>query len=142
LRLFTICSNDKSEHLFRHFKMKTQKIIYWIVTGLFSAMILMGVGMYIFDHENVKVMFASMKYPTYLIYPLALAKTLGIIAILTKLSPTLKEWAYAGFFFELLLGVGAHIMVKDGGAAPASMVIVLLLISYYLDGKLFGAAKS
>jgi len=122
--------------------MNTQKIIYWIVTGLFSAMILMGVSMYIFDHEKVKMMFTAMKYPTYLIYPLALVKTLGIVAILTKRSPTLKEWAYAGFFFELLLGVGAHVMVEDGGFAPALSVVVLLLVSYYLDGQLFGAAKS
>ncbi|OJJ17046.1 hypothetical protein BKI52_30490 [marine bacterium AO1-C] len=121
--------------------MKTQKIIYWVVTGLFSAMILMGVSMYIFDHEKVKVMFAAMGYPTYLIYPLALVKVLGLVAIWTKLSPLLKEWAYAGFFFELSLGIGAHVMAKDGGFAPATAILMMVLVSYYLDGKLFGAAR-
>lgn len=122
--------------------MKTQKIIYWIATGLFSLMVLAGVGMYIFDHEKVKVMFTALKYPTYLIYPLAVVKILGIVAIFTKLSPTLKEWAYAGFVFELCLGIGAHVMAKDGEAGGAIAALALVFVSYYFDGKLFGAAKA
>ena len=56
--------------------------------------------MYFTKYEMVKGFFQSLGYPIYLIYPLATAKVLGIIAIITKKSRLLKEWAYAGFFFR------------------------------------------
>ncbi len=43
----------------------------------------------------------------------------------------LKEWAYAGFFFDLVLGVGAHFMVGDGGYAPVLAGVLLLFASYF-----------
>ena len=55
---------------------------------------------YIFKHGLVAEVFVKLGYPTYIIYPLAVAKVLDVIAILTKKSGTLKEWAYAGFFFN------------------------------------------
>lgn len=54
--------------------MKTVKIIYWISTGLLSLLLLMSAGMYVFDHNTVSEMFVSFGYPTYIIYPLAIAK--------------------------------------------------------------------
>jgi hypothetical protein len=118
-------------------KTKGNKMIYWGSTGLLSAMMLMSAGMYFFNHEMVAEMFTSLGYPTYIIYPLAIAKLLGITAILTKKSKTLKEWAYAGFFYDFLLAASAHIMVQDGGFAPALVAMLLLAVSYFYDKKVF-----
>ena len=120
--------------------MKAQKTIYWIATGLFSALMLMSATMYVVQHDMVAEMFKSLGHPVHIIYPLALAKLLGVIAILTKRSQTLKEWAYAGFFFELLLAVGAHIAVGDGGAGGAIMGLALILTSYFMEKKAFSGA--
>jgi uncharacterized membrane protein len=106
------------------------KMIYWIATGLLTANMLFSAGMYIFKHEMVIGMFEALSYPAYIIYPLAIAKILGLIAIWSNKSKTLKEWAYAGFVFELLLAASAHINVSDGGEFAAIIVLVLTLLSY------------
>ncbi|MGB1019090.1 MAG: DoxX family protein, partial [Chitinophagales bacterium] len=72
--------------------MKKAKIIYLISTGLLSLMMLMSAGMYIVKNADVSVIFSGLGFPTYIIYPLAVAKILGIIAIWTKKSQSLKEW--------------------------------------------------
>ena len=113
------------------------KVIYWITTGLLSALMLMSAGMYIFNHEFVSETFSRLGYPTYLIYPLAIAKVLGIIAILTRKSVFLKKLAYAGFFYNFILALSAHIMVNDGEFIPAAVAIALLIGSYIFGKKAF-----
>ncbi|MGB1315471.1 MAG: DoxX family protein [Chitinophagales bacterium] len=116
--------------------MKKAKIIYLISTGLLSLMMLMSAGMYIVKNADVSVIFSGLGFPTYIIYPLAVAKILGIIAIWTKKSQCLKEWAYAGFFFDFVLAASAHISVSDGEFIPAIVAIVLLFVSYFSEKKM------
>lgn len=111
-------------------KMKRDTIIYWSATGLLSAMLLMSAGMYIFNHEEIVGLFASFGYPTYIIYPLAVAKLLGVFALLNPNFKTIKEWAYAAFFFEFILAFFAHYMVGDGEQIGAVIAMVLLIMSY------------
>lgn len=92
--------------------------------------------MYIIKNEMVQEMFLVFGYPTHLIYPLALAKILGIIAIASRFSPTLKEWAYAGFFFEIILAFLAHYF-SDGAIEAPIIAMVLLMSSYFLQKKAF-----
>ncbi|MEL6558294.1 MAG: DoxX family protein, partial [Bacteroidota bacterium] len=94
-------------------------------------------GMYFFNTEEIRGAFESLNYPTYLIYPLGIAKLLGLVAILTRKSDTLKEWAYAGFFFDFLLAGAAHIAVGDGDAGGAIVATVLLLTSYFMQKSVF-----
>lgn len=110
--------------------MNAKKITYFVSTGLFSVLMLMSAGMYIFNNAQVQAAFTSLGFPTYIIYPLALAKILGIVAIWVKKPRTLKEWAYAGFFFNTLLAASAHLMVSDGQHFGALMAMVLVLTSY------------
>jgi len=46
--------------------MKTNKIIYWIATGLFSVMALMSAGMYFFNNAEISTTFEALGYPTYI----------------------------------------------------------------------------
>ena len=112
------------------------KIIYFASTGLLTVLMLMSAGMYIFNHEMVVGIFTKLGYPTYIIYPLAIAKILGLIAIWTRKSNTLKEWAYAGFFFDFILAFAAHIYVKDGEHLLALIAIVLVIVSYEYGKKM------
>ena len=116
---------------------KTIKTIYFIATGLFTASILMSASMYFIEHEMVSETFARLGYPVYLVYPLAIAKFLGLIAIWTKKSNTLKEWAYAGFFFDFVLTICAHTAAKDGGFVAPLVMIVILLVSYIFEKKAY-----
>lgn len=117
--------------------MKSQKYIYWISTGLLTALMLFSAGMYIFNYAEIVKAFEALNYPTYIIYPLATAKILGLVAIWTKLSKTLAEWAYAGFFFDTLLAASAHYMVGDGNMGGALVGMVLVLVSYIYYKKIF-----
>ncbi|MFK7951109.1 MAG: DoxX family protein [Saprospiraceae bacterium] len=116
--------------------MKNIKRVYWASTGLLTALMLMSAGMYFFNNEMVSETFTKLGFPTYIIYPLAVAKILGLIAIWTEKSKALKEWAYAGFFFDFVLATSAHIAINDGEFAPALVAIILLFISYFTWKKL------
>ena len=115
--------------------MDKQKVIYWVTTGLLSAQMLMAASMYVIKNDMVAGVFTTLGFPTYLIYPMALSKVLGVIAILTNKSSLLKEWAYAGFFFNFLLASSAHLAVGDGEFIPSLVALGCLLTSYILGRR-------
>ncbi|MGB5820236.1 MAG: DoxX family protein [Saonia sp.] len=115
--------------------MKIQKIFYWIATSLFSLLMLFSASMYFFNHEEIVKAFDTLGHPSYIIYPLAVLKLLGLIVILSNKGGFLKEWAYAGFFFNFVLAFFAHYMANDGEHMGAFVAIVLLLTSYFLGKK-------
>ncbi len=117
--------------------MKTNKLIYWISTGLLCALMLFSATMYFTKYDMVVGFFQHLGYPTYLIYPLAVAKILAVIAILSRKSTLLKEWAYAGIFFDVILAFAAHTIVDGGGGTMALAGIVLVIVSRFLDGRVF-----
>ncbi len=116
---------------------KTLKTTYYITTGLITALMLMSAGMYFLKHDDAVIVFNNLGYPTYIIYPLAVAKTLGLIVIWTRKSNTLKEWAYAGFFFDLVLATTTHYMLADNGYLLTAAGAVIVLISYVAQKKAF-----
>lgn len=101
-------------------------------------MMLGAAGMYIFNHPATAELFTKLGYPSYLIYPLAAAKILGVIAILTKKSKILKDWAYAGFFYVFMLAAAAHYFSGVPSPLAAIVALVLLIASYILDKKIYG----
>ena len=116
--------------------MKTTKIIYWVTTGLLSALLLMSAGMYLFKNDDVSAMFELFGYPTYIIYPLAFAKITAVVVLWLPKFKKLKEWVYSALFFEFILAVFAHVMIEDGGQMASIMAIVLLLTSYFTLNKI------
>jgi len=116
--------------------MKRDKIIYYIATGLLTLLLLFSAGMYFFNHEAVKEMFVNFGYPTYIIYPLAVAKLAGLFAIWNPTFKVIKEWAYAGFFFDFVLAFFAHYMIGDGEQTGAIIAMVLLIVSYVYGKKI------
>lgn len=120
---------------------KTSKIIYYASTGLLTALMLFSAGMEIFAYDELSKAVENLGYPTYIIYPLATAKLLGLFAIWSRISITLKEWAYAGFFFDVILGASAHLTAGDGEAGGAILGIILVLVSVWSERKVFGNLK-
>lgn len=112
------------------------KIAYWVATVLLSLMMVISASMYVFNHKEIETIFTSLGYPTYLIYPLAIAKLLGITILLTRFNKTFVEWAYAGFTLNFLLAVGAHIGISDGEWLGAVLAAVFLTTSYFTGKKI------
>jgi len=114
---------------------KVEKIIYWIATIMMCGLFAFSAFMYFTKYEMVQGFFEALGYPTYIIYPLAVLKVLGILAILTKQSDTLKEWAYAGFLLDLILASAAH--YHAGHPVGLSVFgMVPWAISYFMDRRL------
>lgn len=116
--------------------MKTNRIVYYVSTGLLTLLVLFSAGMYIFNYDDVSVMFTNFGYPTYLIYPYAIIKLLGLVALWVPNLKLVKEWAYAGFFFAFILAFFAHFMIGDGEQISAVIAMVLLVVSYIFSKKL------
>ena len=116
--------------------MKTTKIIYYISTGLLTLLMLFSAGMYFFNHTEVAGMFTNFGYPIYIIYPYAIAKLLGLVALWFISNKVIKEWAYAGFFFAFILAFFAHVMIGDGEQMGAVVAMVLLITSYVTHKKI------
>ena len=110
------------------------KVLYWVSTGILTLIMLFSVYNYFFNHQMIVDFFVNMGYPTYLIYPLAVAKILGLLAVWGNFSRSLKEWAYAGFFFNTVLAFFAHYMVSDGQHMGAVIAFIAVLLSYF-SGK-------
>ncbi|KAA3641264.1 MAG: DoxX family protein [Bacteroidetes bacterium] len=114
---------------------KRDRIIFTVVTALFSAHMLFTVVAYIFMHDMVSEMFVSLGVSPSIIYPLAIAKVLGLIAIWTNKSRILKELAYLGFATDFVLAIAFHLKVADGGAVAAMVALVMLIVSYIFGRK-------
>lgn len=114
---------------------KRDSLIHKISTALFSAMMLMGVGMYIFNYDNVLEIYKNIQFPSFLIYFLATAKLSGVAALWLAKSPRLKEWAYAGFTFILILATCAHINIADNEYFGPIIGLILLGTSYLFYSK-------
>ncbi len=112
-------------------------IIYRIVTGLMSALAILGASMYFFNNELARGMFENLNFPTYIIYPLGIAKLLGVVAIWINKSRSLTEWAYAGFVFNSLLAISAHLNINDGEHIGAVVALILAVTSYIYNKKVY-----
>ncbi|GAA4898489.1 hypothetical protein GCM10023311_24290 [Flaviramulus aquimarinus] len=116
--------------------MNRDKIIFYIATGLLTALMLFSVSMYFFKHEDIVMAFTSFGYPIYIIYPYAILKLLGLFALWNPNFKAIKEWAYSGFFFAFILAFFAHYMIGDGEQGGAALALVLLIVSYIFNKRI------
>jgi len=81
----------------------------------------------------------ALGYPDYFAYTLMVAKILGVIAIVLPQTPnTIKEWAYAGFTFNLLFAFISHYIIDKeiGNMIMPLVVLVILFVSYVYSKKI------
>jgi uncharacterized membrane protein YphA (DoxX/SURF4 family) len=109
--------------------MKAKTIAYWTTTVLVAFPIGSGgfVQMAQF-HGNPHGVVPLLGYPMYFFAILGFWKVLGAIAILVPRFPRLKEWAYAGIFFDVT-GAAASCAAVGGYGAYGFHVIAPLLIA-------------
>ncbi|NUM80074.1 DoxX family protein [bacterium] len=112
---------------------KRNKIIYWITTlWLALGMTSTGIVQLIQMQEEVDMM-ARLGYPMYFLTIIGIWKLLGVAALLSPKFPLLKEWAYAGFFFNITGAVFSHIASGDGAKDlfGPMLLLVLIVVSWY-----------
>ena len=92
-------------------------------------MLLAGAIAYFVLYEMTSNMFTSLGVPTEIIYPLAIAKILGILAIWLIKNRIIIALAYLGFALDLVFATIAHISAGQEFIGPV-VPLVLLIISY------------
>jgi hypothetical protein len=107
---------------------RARTITYWTMTILVAFPIGTGgvsqIAQYVANPHGVVPLLA---YPMYFFAILGFWKVLGAITILVPRFPRLKEWAYAGIFFDLT-GAAASCAAVGGYGAYGFHVIAPLII--------------
>lgn len=117
--------------------MKKINTWYWIVTILFAGFMLFSAVPDMMMAPEAVTMITGLGYPKYFVSFIGVAKLLGAIAILIPGLNRLKEWAYAGLFFDLV-GATYSGLAVGGFQAPILFMILplgFLFLSYYLWHK-------
>lgn len=120
----------------------TMKITtYWVVTVLIALETLVG-GVTDLAHGRALLVAGTpvadivvrLGYPLYFLRIIGFWKLLGGIVLLLPGYPRLKEWAYAGIFFELSGAAASWLAYEHNvGEAVAPMALALLaLVSWAL----------
>jgi hypothetical protein len=111
---------------------KTVKILYWVFTVLFALLMLFSSwGSIVVNDDAKKLIHEQLGYPIYFIPFTGYAKLIGSIVILIPGLRTIKEWAYAGLFFDLIGAVYSGIAVAKG-VDP----MMLFLLVWFVPGIL------
>jgi uncharacterized membrane protein YphA (DoxX/SURF4 family) len=108
--------------------MKANNIAYWTTTVLVAFFMSGGVVQIAQFKANPHGVVPQLGYPMYFFAILGFWKVLGAIAILVPRFPRLKEWAYAGIFFDLT-GAAISCAAVGGYGAYGFHVIAPLLIA-------------
>jgi hypothetical protein len=115
---------------------KTANVLYWISTIIFAALMIMSAVPNITKSpESVQMMNGMLGYPIYFIPFIGWAKLLGSITILVPNLKRIKEWAYAGLFFDL--GAAIYSAIAVAGKVDPMMFMMLIwiipgVVSYHL----------
>ncbi|MEM7138021.1 MAG: DoxX family protein [Myxococcota bacterium] len=114
--------------------MNGKKIGFWLTTVVVALVMIAGGAADFLLIDEVKAGMDHLGYPYYFARLLGTWKVLGGAAILAPGLSKLKEWAYAGIFFDLSGAFVSHASVGDGidNLAPPLVLIVLLVASYTL----------
>jgi uncharacterized membrane protein YphA (DoxX/SURF4 family) len=116
--------------------MKLKVIGYWATTTIVALELLAG-GVTNLVHgrevlvvgQPVVLVLAQLGYPVYLLTILGVWKLLGAIALLVPRFPRLKEWAYAGAFFEMTGAAASHAARGDNASALGLLMFAALILA-------------
>jgi uncharacterized membrane protein len=113
-------------------KPRTRSIIYWTVTGIFAFGAFFGGITELMQDPQAQEGIRMLGYPLYFLYILGTAKVLGALALMYTRWPTLTEWAYAGFTFDIIAAsLSLAFAGQSVGMALFPLVfLVILSISY------------
>ena len=108
---------------------RTRTIAFWATTILGPASFVIGGYLHLARDPQVMATLAHLGYPAYFATILGAWKLLGAAAIVVPGLPRVKEWAYAGFFFDLTGAAATRAFVGDGAADILAPLFFLVLVA-------------
>jgi uncharacterized membrane protein YphA (DoxX/SURF4 family) len=124
--------------------MKSTKIAYWVFTILLVVLMLFSAIASLRPNPDGIALMKHIGYPYSILTLLSIAKILGVIAILVPGFPRLKEWAYAGFTFDLVGAIFASLAIGDpiSQSFPIFVGLIFVFGSYIFYHKRMRSMKS
>ena len=104
-------------------------IAFWVTTIFGPASFVIGGYLHLTRDPQVMATLAHLGYPVYFATIMGVWKLLGAIAIVVPGIPRLKEWAYAGFFFDLTGAAATRAFVGDSAADILAPLVFLALVA-------------
>jgi len=116
--------------------MKAKETVYWTTTILIALETLAG-GVTDLAHgrtmlvsgPSVVEVITQLGYQVYLLKILGIWKLFGGITLLVPRFPRLKEWAYAGIFFELTGAATSHAAHGNWSEIIAPLILTALTVA-------------
>ena len=111
--------------------MKIRTAAYWLTTIFGPASFVIGGYLNLTRDADVMATTAHLGYPPYFATIIGFWKLAGAIAItLPGVPRTVKEWAYAGFFFDLTGAAATRAFAGDGiGDIVAPLAFLALVMA-------------
>jgi DoxX-like family len=123
--------------------MTVKTVAYWVATGVLVFNLLTGGLAELAQLQGNADGMRALGYPLYMMTILGIWKVLGSIAMVVPGWPRLKEWAYAGAFFNLTGAAVSHIVMGDEAwhAYYTASMAIITLISWALrpESRTLGA---
>ena len=113
-------------HLVRGYRIRT--ITYWTFTILLVFELVAGSLWNLLQIEWVRVQLNHLGYPLYFSRILGVWLIGGAAAIIVPGFPRLKEWAYAGSFFQFSGAVASHLLAGDGFGSWLGPLVFLMFV--------------
>jgi len=110
-------------------KQTLKTVAYWIATLLGPTSFVIGGVLSLRQSPEVVAGVQHLGYPLYFATLLGVWKLLGAIVITAPGLPRVKEWAYAGFVFDLTAAAVSHAAVGDSRGDIAAPLVFLALVA-------------
>jgi uncharacterized membrane protein YphA (DoxX/SURF4 family) len=107
---------------------RIRKIAFWTTTIFGPVSFVIGGVLHLTQSEQVVEGLRHLGYPAYFAVLLGTWKLLGALVIAAPGLPRLKEWAYAGFFFDLTAAAYSRAAVGDSAADVIAPLVFLALV--------------
>src|SRR5262245_48423814 len=109
-------------------KATTKSVAYWMTTGMVVfSMLSGGIAELARRPETIDGM-RLLGYPVYFVMILGFWKVLGSLALVAPRFPRLREWAYAGIFFNMTGAAVSH-LVSNSAAWHVEVTLGLAAIT-------------
>lgn len=109
-----------------------KSLAFWVPNGLLLLMMVGSGIMYFTNAGQVAEVFIQLQYPVYTMYFNATAKILGGIAIVWPGLPAwIKDFAYAGYLYIILLALQATVMTMPGIPWPMFVFVAIWGLAYW-----------
>lgn len=114
----------------------TRKAVYWASTAILVMELAAGAYLDLSRNPYVVGIVRSLGYPVYVLTIVGIWKVLAVAALLWPRLSRLKEWAYAGVFFEMIGAAESHLLAHDAGQITVPLVFAgVALVSWWFQPR-------